>query len=344
MSVSEECQELAQRLVEGTADEEDASRLSKLLRKEPEARAEYLSFMAIHSALAWEFRAEAPEGMEPSVDLEAIQPQARSQGTSHFARSRRLSWFLAIATAVLAIFLVGRLQSKAFASRLIEAAISAHAQSLQREYQLEIDWENLEAAKSIRSKDVRVSTQGDRFWISVEMQTRLAIGNGPDGSVWIALGPNRGVVIEEDELGPVLRDVRGLYGLRFESMLTSVLQNHRLRLQEQTDSTYVINATPRRARGWIREVSIEMDRETNVVQRLTAKRRSLLRGPSTATFTLIATGPVDESKYDIQGHLASSSFVYTRSNSPPNKRRQLLETTLGPATRGWIENVQTPLQ
>ena len=251
MKSSDECLELAQRLVEGTASEEDTKQLSDLLRHQPDLRQVYLSFMALHSALTWEFREiKADEVIGSSPNPTVVEPERIAQpNTSASRRSRRLGLVTVAAAGILAIFFVARMQSSAFASRLIESALIKHAEPVEYEYLVDVVWDNPKVAQTVRPKDVRVSTQGDRFWISIKMLRHLAIGNQPDGSMWIALSPLRGIVIEQQELGPVLRDVNDLYSLRVESMLDGVLKNHRLQVTDEYGSTYVINAVPRQNAG-----------------------------------------------------------------------------------------------
>ena len=282
----------------------------------------------------------SPESLVEVVDLqESAPPTTTKGGPAHELKRWRgkVGWLATAASLAIVAFFVGRFQTRAFASAsdVIHAALDVHSNDVQREYLVDVVWEDSETAESIPPKDVRVTTWGDKFWISIEARRRFSLGSEPDSSVWIALSPLRGMRIEQDELGPLLRDVTDIYSLRLESMLEGVLQEHDLAIVESTAATYVVVATPRRKRGWIRNVTVAVDRETKTVRRMVAKRRSLLRGPSMVTFTLVETTLPDESQFQLAGHLDSESVVLT-GDSTPDLRREVLENVLGPVTRGWI--------
>ncbi|WP_013630080.1 hypothetical protein [Rubinisphaera brasiliensis] len=330
--------ELMQKMADGRADETDARQLSGLLRDHPAFRDEYLAFMATHAALCWEFR--DGDGLR-EVEIETrSDAQAGSIGhtkTWHALRRVDFRWFTAAAALAIVAFFIGRMESPAFAnaSRIVKAALHSHAEPVEREYIVEVVWEDPEIAESIPSKDIRVATWRDRFWIQVTGRRRFAFGQESAGTTWIALGSSQGIRIAEDELGPILNDVVDLYSLRLESMLQGVLKDHELTITDRTAVGDIIKATPRRLRGWVREVTIEVDRETKAVRQLVARRRSRLRGFSTVTFTLIEARAPDKAKYQLQGHLSDASVVLTPQDDP-DRRLEVLEQELGPVTRSWI--------
>ena len=334
MNPQSQLDELLNRIAEGTANDADSERLSELLLRHPELRQHYFQWMSLHATLCWEYRDRNPtsEGASSLVDARHVL----STRPAH-RRSRLISWTVSSAAILLIAFFIIRTQNEAMASagRIVRGSIEAHRHFLEREYIVEVDWENAENDAAFADKEIRVSTWSDRFWLSIKGRRSIAIGIESDGSVWIALSRLRGIYVDVDEVGPRLRDVADLYSMRMESMLEGLLQEHELEIREKNDFTYVIVATPTGRSGWVREVEVEVDRETKAVRKMVARRRSRRRGASTATFTLVETRVPDESKYELAGHLSPRSTLLTH-DSGPNRRQDILEHALGPLTRGWI--------
>ncbi|MBM3984057.1 MAG: hypothetical protein FJ304_28080, partial [Planctomycetes bacterium] len=91
MTTDADLQDLFNRLADGLAPEEDERRLVELLRSDPEARRAYREFVALHSALHWDYAAAAlPEPPPP-----AAVP------SPHPARFPRASWLAAFAAGAL---------------------------------------------------------------------------------------------------------------------------------------------------------------------------------------------------------------------------------------------------
>jgi len=342
MSASDELIELLHRVTEERADAEDYSRLSELLRSHPDLLDEYLEWSATNAGLYWEYR-ERPatvRDVSSAIDSGTV-PSVTIQQRLGLGRLAR--WAAALAAVVLIAFLVGRSQTTALANAgsIVRASMQAHRDSVERVYVVDVHWENPQTAAQIPSRDVHVSTWRDQFWIDIRGRRRIALGSEPDGGVWIALSRFRGIRVEPDEVGPLLEDITELFGLRVESMLAGLLRDHELEITDEKDATYVITATPTRLRGWVREVQIEVDRETKAVRKLVARRRSPRRGFSTVTFTLVETRAPDPTRYQLNGHLFQTSIVLP-TESQPDRRRDVLTNVLGPATKGWmIEQAKT---
>jgi hypothetical protein len=336
MSASQELIELLHRVAEERADAEDYARLSELLRSHPELLDEYIEWSATSAALCWEYRERPASNPNVSYPTDsATAPKVAIQKRRGFGRIAR--WAAGLAAVVCMAVLIGKSQTTALANAgsIVRASMRAHREALERVYLVEVAWENPETAARIPNREVHVTTWGDQFWIDIRGRRRIALGSESDGGVWIALSRFRGLRVEPDEIGPLLEDITELFGLRVESMLAGLLRDHELEITDEKDGKYVITATPTRLRGWVREVQIEVDRETKAVRKMVARRRSPHRGFSTVTFTLIETRSPDPTRYQLEGHLFVISFVLT-SESQPDRRREVLTNMLGPATQGWM--------
>jgi len=340
MSASEELIELLHRVTEEKANADDYSRLSELLRSHPDLLDEYLEWSATSAALYWEYREQptTERDASPAIDSGTVPVPVPSvtiqerRGVAPLAR-----WATGLAAVVLIAFLIGRSQTTALANAgsIVRASMEAHRDSVERVYRVHVTWENPEIAAEIPDRDVHVTTRGDQFWIGIRGRRRIALGSEPDGGVWIALSRFRGLRVEPDEVGPLLEDITELFGLRVESMLAGLLRNHELEITDENDATCAITATPTRLRGWVREVQIEVDRETKAVRKMVARRRSPRRGFSTVTFTLVETRAPVPTRYQLDGHLFQKAILLT-SESQPDRRREVLTNMLGPATKGWM--------
>lgn len=274
----------------------------------------------------------------------SLAPNGRRRCTSWYLRSA--SWILAVAALILAVAIIaGRTEKEALAdaTRIMQAAVHAHAEPVERVYAVNVERYDPPAVPFALPKDVRVSTLGNRFWVEIRsVRGHLCFGRGVDGEIWVAHGPRRGMRIERDEVGPILQDIADLYSLNLESLLQGVLEGHELERPLTEGTTRVIKATPKSSnRGWVRDVTIEVDQETKAVRRLVVQRLAPRHGTATITFTLVDARLPDESQYRLEGHVREPDRVLTRE-SRPDRRRVLLENWVGPLAKGWIvENRQT---
>jgi hypothetical protein len=281
-------------------------------------------------------------------------------GWKPIPRTRRaVCWMAGAALLALVAFLVGRWDNSALANAalIVRAAVETHADPIERVYLVDVasrarvapqlDSESPSDSATSNSasaaREVRVMTQGDRFYVEMNRgQRQWYWGRNADGGVWLTVGPRRAMVVEADELGPPLEYIANLYSLNLESLLANFLKHCSLSRANESDSTHVITVTPRsRWRGgWVKSARIEVDRETKTVRRLTIQRELPQQGPSTVTFTLVESRPADESKYRSEGHLTEPFRLLSR-DSQPDSRRELLVNWFGSYAERWIKSPGT---
>jgi hypothetical protein len=254
-----------------------------------------------------------------------------------------VAYVAATAAAVLIAFVVGRMDTipHANAATLVRAAIQTHGEPIERRYVVTVERENEDRLEFKPPRDVRLWTQGDRFWVEVDRgEHRWAWGRKTDGAVWTTLGPRRAVQIEPDELGRPLQYMTDLYAVELESLLQTILRRCKLDRTSSTATTHIINARPRGIQQrWLREAVIEVDKETKAVRQLVLHRQSPERGASTQTFTLIDARSPDESKYHPEGHLREPFRILT-SDVSVERRRGVLVAWFGPAAENWIQSTE----
>ena len=227
--------------------------------------------------------------------------------------------------------------SRVSAAEVVRGAQETHAGLVERCYTVVVQRDDPNLPE-YSPRDVRVWTQGDRFWVEMNrLNGRWAWGREAQGSVWLALGPRRAVRIEAEEMGDTLRAICDLYSLELETLLSDALRHCRLEWTESDALTHVIIARPR---GWVRgglqQAVLEVDKETKAIRRLVIERRFPQRGASTVTFTLVEARTPDESKYQAEGHLTAPFRVFTR-DSNPERRSEALATWFGGPVDRWIQ-------
>ncbi|MFM7039248.1 MAG: hypothetical protein ACKO2L_16175 [Planctomycetaceae bacterium] len=249
---------------------------------------------------------------------------------------RWLAGITCLATAVAVIFWQIEQQATASAAELVKAAMHTHAASIERIYIVEVRrGANTEQLVEL-PRDVRVATQGDRFWVHMRGQRDWAWGRDEQGAVWITLGDRRAVVVHADEMGLPLRYIGDLYTLNLETLLESFLKYCRLELSDETAGIRLITATPRRQSSDrpLKRAVIEVERETGAIRRLVLERE-LERTSSVTTFTLVESRAADSSLYGPIGHLAQSGRVFGMETAMDD-RRGLLLNWFGSRAEQWL--------
>ncbi len=345
MQRHERLQYLLSQLLDGEPSDSEMAELNQLLKSDVVGRDLLIDHLLIDSLLSVEVGAEPLTAL---VDLVADQAPISTQGNSTTVRTailpsrfwKSLSWCAAAAVFIIAAFLVGRWDNTALASptRVVRAALIAHHQAVERVYMVEVQRKSGNQTGIDEMRDVRVHTQGDRFYVEMNRDTRRWVwGRNLEGTFWLTLGPQRAMQIEADEAGLPLQFIGDLYGLELESLLDSFLKFCRLTYSDESESLHVITATPvRRWQNRIQSATIEVDRETKAVRRLILNRLLPERGECTVTFTLVDSGIADESKYSVEGHVEKPSTLYNRM-SQPDQRRKVLSNWNGLASEKWIK-------
>jgi hypothetical protein len=216
-----------------------------------------------------------------------------------------------------------------------------HAAPIERIYVVEIKRGESNKAKFELPRDVRVATQGDRFWVQMRGYRDWAWGRNDQGAIWMTLGPRRAVVVNQDEIGIPLRYIGDLYTLNFETLLQGFLKYCRLEMSEGSADTTIIVATPRRQ--WsnrpLQRAIIEVDRETKAIRKLVIERE-FDRASSVTTFTLVDSRLADESLYGPEGHLTDPYRIFSTETNA-SRRRELITNWFGPTSDQWMQIKET---
>lgn len=350
----ERTRRLIAEFIDGDLSATDAAELNQLLKSDPQQAEQVVDQLLLDSLLSEELGAESLTAL---VDLVADEPsdnvgspaKVASIGAFRLPRNSRRLWQslggVAIVAALLVAFLVGRWENSALASAatVVRAAMETHAEPVERVYIVQTERSTTGDAGFNPPSDVRVATQGDRFYVEMNRgERRWFWGLDANGAIWLTLGPRRAIVVDQDECGVPLQYISNLYTLNLESLLQNFLKHCTLTHEEGPGATHSITATPKRRwhGGWLRQATIEVDRETKAVRRLVIERDIPQHGTSTVTFTLVDSRTPDESKYRPEGHLSEPFRLLTRETQP-DKRRELMTNWFGPAAERWIKTSET---
>jgi hypothetical protein len=254
---------------------------------------------------------------------------------------RRLAGLALLAAALMvAAFFWPTTPARADPAAIVADARGVHHQPLDRVYIIETKREPAEDGPPPRI--ARVFTRGDRFWVEGALPgPAWAAGQDESGSVWMAIGPRRGVRIAADEMPRWLAGWCDLHSLRVEPLLDDLLRNYSLTREDQgpTSGVDVITAK-RRPAQFLRPLvraKLEIDRESKVLRRAVLERELPADVNTTTTYTLIDTRSESNDRYELEGHLTAPFEVYTKSNEP-GRRREILERLFGPRAKLWLKN------
>ena len=350
----ERTRRLIAEFIDGELDANDAAELNQLLKSDPQQAEQVVDQLLLDSLLSEELGSESLTAL---VDLVANEPSgsvksqvaAASTVAFRLPRGSRRLWQslggVAVVAALLVAVLVGRWENSALANAatVVRAAMETHAEPVERVYIVQTERSATGDAGFNPPRDVRVATQGDRFYVEMNRgERRWFWGLDANGAIWLTLGPRRAIVVDPDECGVPLQYISNLYTLNLESLLQNFLKHCTLTHEEGPGAIHSITATPRRRwhGGWLRKATIEVDRETKAVRRLVIERDIPQHGTSTVTFTLVDSRTPDESKYRPEGHLIEPFRLLTRETQP-DKRRELMTNWFGPAAERWIKTSET---
>lgn len=232
------------------------------------------------------------------------------------------------------------------ADAMLSAAHATHDGPMERIYDVTIMRESLSEDSDLPSgfvQNVRIATQGDRFWVEMNHGPRRWVwGREADGSIWIVLGPHAAVRLAPEEVGEPLRRISDIYSLSIGELLEDLPRGFELHeIPASSEQRYAVEGSNRRPRGpfGMQRVTAELDRSTHEVQRLAIERRLSDQHLTTTTYTLVESKPADTALYSPEGHLDDVSRVID-SQIPLERRREMLTRRLGPIAGRWVRQAQ----
>lgn len=357
---AERVKRLMSQFVDGELSSDETAELNELVNSDPSRLEMVADQLLLDSLLTEELGVESMTALVDLVSDAEIPIVADSRVSTVTARCgawlgnwrknsairllKPAGWFIAISAMILVAFVAGRWENSAFAdaSSLVRAAMVTHAEPIERVYVVDVERAESFIPDFATPRDVRVMTQGDRFWVEMSRgEKRWMWGQDADDAIWMTLGLRRALRIERDELGVPLQYISDIYSLNLETLLDSVLQHFQVTYSSDSGPTHVITATARRRwQGRLREMTIEVEKETRVIRKLVIRRNIPQHGESTVTFTLVDSRVPDETLYRPEGHLTEPFRILTRVTQP-DKRREMLTSWFGSMADRWIKSEES---
>lgn len=323
--------ELMSKLLDDAISEGELTELTSLASTDPNFRSQFVDHLLLDTLLQEDLGHESLTALVDTVSLNP-QPQTRkSQGVINprlHLSVQRCGWLVAATIAIVilsTIFFQSDRMAIANATQLVQAAIHTHAAAIERIYVVEITRGPSKELQVELPKDVRVATQGDRFWVQMRGQREWAWGRDEQGAVWMTLGSSQAVVVDSEEMGMPLRYIGDLYTLNLETLLKSFLKYYQLESSDGPSGTTIIVANPRRQ--WsnrpLKRATIEVDRETKAIRKLVLERE-VDGSHSVSTFTLVDSRLADESLYRPEGHLTEPYKILGTDTQRVDRRERIL--------------------
>jgi Redoxin len=269
-------------------------------------------------------------------------------------RYLRLGLAAGIAAALALAFLggwhFGPIQASAM--ELVREVKRVHNLPLERCYVVEIERvanDGTWTAFQKISRQVRVCTRGDRFWVEMNqpgVEQPFVWGQGEDGSLWAILDSHRGVRVAAEQVPRALALIADVLSLNVDTLLDEVLHDCILvedPKEAESKLTRVVRARPRsnKLRRWSGQATLEIDTEARVLRRLILERNRLGAPFAKVTFTLVETRPAEDADYLLEGRLAKPFRIY-EGNIEPRVKRELFGRWLGLRTNPPVTDEPAP--
>ena len=349
--------DLMSRMLDDALSDSELTELHALASADPSLRIQLVDHLLLDSLLADNLGQEpltalvdlvgdssvplTPKVRVPS-SIRTNSEQSSSTGRRH--RPWMSGWLVVAASLCVAItFFLFQSEREAFAnpSQLIQAAMHTHAAPIERVYVVEVKRNESNEPLFEFPKDVRVATQGDRFWVQMRGVREWAWGRDEQGAMWMTLGSRRAIVVNSNEIGSPLRKIGDLYSLNLETLLQNLLKYCDLKMSEGPVDSTILVATMQMhwSKHPFKRATIEFDRETKAIRKLTIER-DFERFNSTSTFTLVDSRLADESKYGPEGHLTKPYRIFSQDTNT-ERRHEMMSRWFGPMSDQWIQRKET---
>ena len=349
--------ELMSRMLDDAISDEELVELQTLAEADPTLRSQLVDHLLLDSLLDENLGQEPltalvdliSESSDPLIPTAPVPTSSRTHsGSSRTVITRRwprMSGWLVLAASLLFVVsfftLQGNREAYAKATQIVQAAMHTHAAPIERIYVVDVKRGETNDPRFEFPRNVRVATQGDRFWVQMRGYREWAWGRNEQGAIWMTLGPKRAVVVNPNEMGIPLRYIGDLYTLNLETLLQNFLKHCRLEMSDGPADSTIIVATPRRQ--WsnrpLQRATIEVDRETKAIRKLVIERE-FEHTSSISTFTLVDSRSADESLYGPEGHLSEPYRIFSNETSA-TRRRELVTNWFGPTSEQWMKIQET---
>ncbi|MBM4048830.1 MAG: hypothetical protein FJ279_27325 [Planctomycetes bacterium] len=280
------------------------------------------------------------EAQAKGTDVTRLMTRVRATTAAGAGSVWRARWRVRVAWAAAAVVFLalGSAFLKSWpgtvhAAALIQKSLEVHLLPVDRCYLVTRQREGGQSPDSSPPRVDRLWTRGAQFyWESSNFKYNWAWGRDEQGAVWLTHGKRQGIKLQQDELPPWLATLCEILSLQMETLLDSVLHGHKLTVKDSdAPGAVLIHAAGQAGspRPWLKEATLEIDRDTRAVRRATVTRRLRNGEVAVTSYTLVSIEAQPGDRYQLEGHLESPFEVFTRDHKP-ERRQAILSKLFGP--------------
>lgn len=243
-----------------------------------------------------------------------------------------LTWAAMTSVAVLIAFLGGRFLSSdsADASTVLRTVQSEHARKVDHCYRVQFapDPRYWDGKNQLEGPSTSVLwTRGDRFWSDCTIgKLHLQIGREADGTLWISSSPSKGIRFTNDasRLPKAVSLICAVNSMSVPRLVEEVRADFDLHTEtsaEGADGVKTIvwaKLKPDRTHSMLSDALLEIDPQTNILNKLVLWMVRDGHPSGTVTFTLMESAMRDDRQYQLQSHLNEDAEIEIHTLSDPD--------------------------
>lgn len=236
--------------------------------------------------------------------------------------SRSISWVAMTACAVGIAFAGGRYldPSSANAAVVLRGVQFEHARPVDHCYRVQFapDPRFWDGKNKLEGPSMSVLwTRGDRFWSDCRIgDIQLTLGRDVDGTLWVSTSPSKGIQFTNDasELPKAVALVCDVNSMSVPQLVEDVLADFDLHVDPAADRSQRMTLVWARLKlgrthPLLSDALLEIDPQTNVVNRLVLWTVRNGHPSGTITYTMLESTPQSDDRYSLQSHLDADAEI-----------------------------------
>ncbi|MBL8851182.1 MAG: hypothetical protein JNG89_15990 [Planctomycetaceae bacterium] len=267
----------------------------------------------------------------PAAEVGAPVRASRAGGHSTPRPLRRKwLWPAGMALGLIVAFLGGRYLTPAAASPtlLLREVQAVHSRAVDHFYQVQFApdprFTNPDNPMD-RPTDNTLWTRGDRFWCDCALgDHRLAVGRDESGRLWCAPSRSKGILLpsRESEISPEFRLICAINSMSIPRLVDDVLDGFELHAEVSSRGTAAETSViwarlkPGQTHRLISSAVMEVDANSDIVQRLVLWIVKDGHPHGTVTYTLVESTVHDDQQYRLSAHIDADAEIVDQSPAP----------------------------
>ncbi|WP_437193404.1 hypothetical protein [Planctomicrobium sp. SH527] len=253
---------------------------------------------------------------------------------------RVASWWGTAAIVVAVAFLCGRYfdNPTANAATVLQGVQSTHAKGIDYCYRVRFDPDPRTWNQNNKLEGpslTRLWTRGDRFWSDCAIgDIQFKLGREANGSVWITGSREKGIRFSNqfENLPEIIVQICQINSMSVPQLMNQVLVDFDLNSRVSSDAsgskrTLVwAQLKPKRTHTLLSNALLEIDTRSNILVRLVLWTVKNGQPNGTVAFTLLESGTIDDSQYELDSHLAPGAPIEIQTLPSPDYQPEFNES------------------